>query len=188
MAQYGTLHPVARTSPVPAVIEGALPTIFTTIETCKCLATNTARALSPHQEPPGKLPMPRTVHRKHLPGVGIYSCSLLDVCILVSVLDLLATLQQARQQEVVLAAGTDLATDRRQQEEGTLSPKSLYQKNKVAREQLSLQLLMHLNGEQMASIKASSLDGDHRLRGCNMLVTWNPRIHSSEWYSTTVLL
>lgn len=61
---------------------------------------------------------------------------------------------QARQQEVVSGAGTDPAADlRRQEEEGALSPKSLYQKNKVAREQLSLQLLMHLNGEQMASIK-----------------------------------
>lgn len=69
---------------------------------------------------------------------------------------------------MVLAAGTDLATDSRQQEEGALSPKSLYQKNKVAREQLSLQLLMHLNGEQMASIKASifssSSNGAHRVR------------------------
>ena len=61
---------------------------------------------------------------------------------------------QARQQEVVSGAGTDPAADLgRQEEEGSLSPKSSYQKNKVAREQLSLQLLMHLNGEQMASIK-----------------------------------
>lgn len=64
---------------------------------------------------------------------------------------------QARQQEVVRKAGTDIAADLRQQEEkGALSPRSLYQKNKFAREQLSLQLLMHLNGEQMASIKASA--------------------------------
>lgn len=60
---------------------------------------------------------------------------------------------QARQQEVASGAGTNPAADLRQQEEGALSPKSSYQKNKVAREQLSLQLLMHLNGEQMASIK-----------------------------------
>lgn len=84
---------------------------------------------------------------------------------------------------MVLAAGTDLATDRRQQEEGTLSPKSLYQKNKVAREQLSLQLLMHLNGEQMASIKVSSSDGVHGVRGCNTLIIRNPRIYSPEKYN-----
>lgn len=65
--------------------------------------------------------------------------------------------RKARQQEVVRTAGTDPAADLRQQEEkGALSPRSLYQKNKIAREQLSLQLLMHLNGEQMASIKAST--------------------------------
>lgn len=62
---------------------------------------------------------------------------------------------KARQQEVVRKAGTDPAADLRQQQKGALSPRSLYQKNKFAREQLSLQLLMHLNGEQMASIKAS---------------------------------
>lgn len=70
---------------------------------------------------------------------------------------------QARQQEVVSGAGTDPAADlRRQEEEGALSPKSLYQKNKVAREQLSLQLLMHLNGEQMASIKVREADNNSR--------------------------
>eukprot|EP00903_Cladosiphon_okamuranus_P007678 g7442.t1 len=69
--------------------------------------------------------------------------------------DELQTLLLARQQEVVRNAGTDPSADLRQQEEkGALSPRSLYQKNKIAREQLSLQLLMHLNGEQMASIKA----------------------------------
>lgn len=63
---------------------------------------------------------------------------------------------QARQQEVVRVAGADSAVEHRQQqeEEGVFSPRTLYQQNKVAREQLSLQLLMHLNGEQMASIKA----------------------------------
>lgn len=51
----------------------------------------------------------------------------------------------------------DPAADLRQQEDkATLSPRSLYQKDKIAREQLSLQLLMHLNGEQMASIKVSA--------------------------------
>lgn len=69
----------------------------------------------------------------------------------------LCATRKARQQEVVRNAGTDPAADLRQQEEkGALSPRSLYQKNKIAREQLSLQLLMHLNGEQMASIKASA--------------------------------
>ncbi|CAM9727439.1 unnamed protein product, partial [Ectocarpus sp. 4 AP-2014] len=69
--------------------------------------------------------------------------------------DELHALLRARQQEVVRKEGADPAADlRRQEEKGALSPRSLYQKNKIAREQLSLQLLMHLNGEQMASIKA----------------------------------
>lgn len=54
---------------------------------------------------------------------------------------------------MVRAEGTDPAVDPRQQDAGALSPRSAYQVNRVAREQLSLQLLMHLNGEQMASIK-----------------------------------
>lgn len=75
---------------------------------------------------------------------------------------------KARQQQVVQSAGTDLAAEHlQQQNEGTLSPRSLYQKKKIAREQLSLQLLMHLTGEQMASIKArivGIIERNRRLR------------------------
>lgn len=64
---------------------------------------------------------------------------------------------------MVQAAGADPAVEHRQQQEvkGMFSPRKLYQQNKAAREQLSLQLLMHLNGDQMASIKASYIRVPH---------------------------
>lgn len=93
--------------------------------------------------------------------------------------------RKARQQEVVRNAGTDPAADLRQQEEtGALSPRSLYQKNKIAREQLSLQLLMHLNGEQMASIKASAFAVDWDLNGSfysRPVCVNTRRVHLVQW-------